>query len=100
MVRFLTAIRPSAVLSFHQAFDVVDISHPRSRAAGRQLARYLGERAAIVRCSGACHGTMTQWIDRTLQAIAITVELDGHVSGAEARRAATAVLRLGRWLGR
>ncbi len=100
VVRFLSAVRPTAVLSFHEAFDVVDISHRRSRPAGRQLARYMGERAAIVRCDGACHGTMTQWIDHALHAIAITVELDGHVSGGEARRAATAVLRLGRWLGR
>jgi hypothetical protein len=100
MVRFLTAVQPAAVLSFHQAFDLVDISHPRSRAAGRQLAAWMGERAAIVRCSGPCHGTMTQWIDAALKTVAITVELDHRVSGAEARRAATAVLRLGTWLGR
>lgn len=98
MMRFLTAVQPTAVLSFHQAFDVVDISHRRSRPAGRQLARYMGERAAIVRCSGACHGTMTQWIDGDLRRIAITVEMDSRVSGAEATRAATAVLRLGQWL--
>lgn len=100
MMRFLSAVRPTAVLSFHQAYDVVDISHARSRAAGRQLARYMGERASRVGCAGACHGTMTQWIDHELKTIAITVELDKAVSGAEAKRAATAVLRLGRWLGR
>ncbi len=100
MMRFLAAVRPTAVLSFHQAFDVVDISHRRSRPAGRQLARYMGERAAVVRCVGPCHGTLTQWADATLGVIAITVEMDGRVSSAEARRAATAVLHLGRWLGR
>jgi succinylglutamate desuccinylase len=100
MVRFLTAVRPTAVLSFHQAFDLVDISHPRSRAAGRMLARLMGERAEVVRCSGPCHGTLTQWVDRRLEAIALTVELDRRVSGAEADRAAAAVLRLGQWLGR
>lgn len=100
MMRFLTAVKPTAVLSYHQAFDVVDISHQMSRPAGRQLARYMGERASQVGCAGACHGTMTQWIDHELRAIAITVELDSAVSNAEADRAATAVLRLGRWLGR
>ncbi len=100
MMRFLTAVGPTAVLSYHQAFDVVDISHARSRAAGRQLAKYMGERAAQVGCAAVCHGTMTQWIDHDLKAIAITVELDSRVSGREAERAATAVLRLGRWLGR
>ncbi len=99
MVRFLSRVRPAAVLSFHQAFDLVDISHPRSRKAGRLLAEWMGERAAIVRCSGPCHGTLTQWVDRELKAIAITVEMDHRVSAAEARRAATAVLRLGQWLG-
>jgi murein peptide amidase A len=100
MIRFLEDVRPDAVLSFHQAFDVVDISHPRSRPAGRQLARWMGERAVPVGCPGGCHGTLTQWVDARLGAVAITVEMDHAVSAAEARRAAAAVLRLGQWLGR
>lgn len=100
MMAFLEAVRPTAVLSYHQAFDVVDISHALSRPAGRQLALYMGEGTSSVGCDGPCHGTMTQWIDRRLRTIAITVELDDRVSRAEAERAATAVLRLGRWLGR
>jgi protein MpaA len=100
MIRFLTRVKPTAVLSYHQAFDVVDISHARSRAAGRHLAGWMGERAAIVTCQGPCHGTLTQWVDHDRKAIAITIELDRHVSAGEARTAASAVLRLGRWLGR
>lgn len=100
MMRFLEDVRPTAVLSYHQAFDVVDITHPRSRPAGRQLARYMGEQARPVGCDGPCHGTLTEWVDQALGTIAITVELDGSVSAAEARRAARAVLRLGEWLGR
>ena len=53
-----------------------------------------------MRCEGPCHGTLTQWIDHVLATIAITVELDRRVSEVEAARAATAVLRLGRWIGR
>jgi hypothetical protein len=100
MVRFLTRVQPTAVLSFHQAFDRVDISHPASEAAGRKLAGWMGEEAAMVRCQGPCHGTLTQWVDGTFGAVAITVELDGRVSDREAETAATAVLRLGEWLGR
>jgi len=99
VIRFLTRVKPAAVLSYHQAFDLVDITHERSREAGRRLAAWMGEKAAIVTCAGPCHGTMTQWIDGVLKTIAITVELDHHVSAGEARRAATAVLRLGTWLG-
>jgi protein MpaA len=99
MVRFLTRVRPTAVLSYHQSFDVIDIGHPRSARAGRQLARWMGEQARPVPCSGPCHGTLTQWVDGTLSTIAMTVELDHRVSDAEAARAATAVLRLGTWLG-
>lgn len=99
LMRFLTAVQPTAVLSYHQAFDVVDISHRRSVAAGRELARLMGETAQPVGCPGGCRGTMTQWIDDRLGAIAITVELDDRVSPREARRAAGAVLRLAAWLG-
>lgn len=99
LLRFLTAVQPTAVLSYHQAFDVVDISHRHSVAAGRELARLMGEEAQPVGCPGGCRGTMTQWIDDRLGAIAITVELDDRVSAREARRAAGAVLRLATWLG-
>jgi succinylglutamate desuccinylase len=100
VMRFLLREQPTAVLGYHQAYDVVDISHRRSRPAGRQLARWMGEQARVVGCTGPCHGTMTQWVDAELKAVALTVELDRRVSGAEADRAAAAVLRLGQWLGR
>jgi protein MpaA len=99
VMRFLTAVQPTAVLSLHQAFDRIDITHPASRAAGRQLARWMGERAAAVGCAGPCHGTMTQWIADELGTIGITVELDDRVSANEAAVASSAMLRLGRWLG-
>ena len=69
------------------------------RQAGRLLARWMGEKAAAVGCAGACHGTMTQWIAATLHTIGITVELDDQVSPREASVAASAMLRLARWLG-
>lgn len=101
MMAFLDEVRPTALISYHQAMNAVDTSHKRSRPAARQLARYMGMQAVAVPCAlPQCHGNLTQWVDRELQAIAITVELDRSVSKDEARRAATAVLRLGSWLGR
>ena len=94
-------MRPTAVLSYHQAFDVVDITPPaQSGRPGVAWPPGWGSGPASVPCSGPCHGTLTQWVDRTLKTIAITVELDGRVSRAETNRAAAAVLRLGTWLGR
>lgn len=101
MMAFLDEVRPTAVISYHQAMNAVDTSHKRSRPAARQLARYMGMPAVAVPCAlPQCHGNLTQWVDRELQAVAITVELDRRVSTDEARRAASAVLRLGSWLGR
>lgn len=97
--RFLARIRPTAVISYHQAYDLIDITHPRSRQAGRLLAGWMGERAAAVPCRGPCHGTLTQWVDSVLERVALTVELDDRVSDSEAQVAAAAVLRLGTWLG-
>ena len=101
MMGFLDEVRPTAVISYHQAMNAVDTSHARSRPAARALAGWMGLPAVAVPCAlPRCHGNLTQWVDRTLKAVAITVELDRQVSRSEARRAATAVLRLGTWLGR
>jgi hypothetical protein len=101
MLAFLDEVRPTAVISYHQAMNVVDSSHARSREAAGLLARWMGVGAMPVPCAmPKCHGNLTQWVDERLQAVAITVELDRQVSAREAQRAASAVLRLGRWLGR
>jgi protein MpaA len=98
MMRFLQEVKPTAVLSFHQPLEVVDITHPQSRKAGRLLARWMGLPARVVRCSGPCHGTLTDWVTRELDAIAITVELPASVTSADIDRAANATQRLTRWL--
>lgn len=95
---FLAEVQPTAVLSFHQAFARVDNSHARSRAAAAQLSRLIGLPDGSVSCPSTCRGTMTGWIDASLKAIAITVELRSRVSGASAARAARAALGLGAWL--
>jgi protein MpaA len=95
---FLERVQPTAVLSFHQAFARVDNTQVRSRAAAAQLSRLIGLPAGTVSCPSRCRGTMTGWIDASLEAIAITVELRSRVSSASAAHAARAVLGLGSWL--
>lgn len=98
VVRWLTNVRPDAVLVLHQPFDVVDTTHRRARPAGRVLARWMGVPARIVDCDGPCRGTLTEWVDRTLGAVALTVELDARPSARDIERAAASIARLGPWL--
>lgn len=94
MMKFLRDVRPTAVLSFHQPFGVVDITHPPARKAGRLLARWMDMPARAVDCSGPCPGTLTEWATQELDTVAITIELPGIVRQAEVDRAAKAVTRL------
>ena len=98
IMRWLSAVRPDAVLVLHQPFDVVDMTHRRARPAGRALARWMGAPTRVVGCDGPCAGTLTEWVDRTLGAVALTVELDEDPTAREIERTAGAIARLGRWL--
>jgi protein MpaA len=97
---FLERTDPTALVSFHQPFAVVDLTHPNSRPAGQRLATWLRLPAKVVGCPGPCHGTMTGWVDGQLGAIALTVELPKLVTSERVVRSATAVLRLTKWLAR
>lgn len=98
VMRWLTEVRPDAVFALHQPFGVVDLTHARSRPAGRALARWMGLPARPVGCSGPCRGTLTEWVDRELDAIALTVELPRTTTTSMIDRTADAITRLGGWL--
>lgn len=100
MMEFLRDVQPTTVLSFHQPFGVVDITHPPAKKAGRLLARWMDMPAREVGCSGPCPGTLTEWATRELNAIAITIEIPEAVSTRDTDRAASAIMRLTRWLQR
>ena len=99
VMRFLASVQPAAVLSFHQPFAVVDISHASAREAGRRLARWMDLPARVVRCAGPCRGTLTEWVAKELDAVALTVELPAETSKRDTERAAEATMRFVRWLG-
>lgn len=94
VMSFLRDVQPTALLSFHQPFDIVDITHVPARKAGRLLARWLDMPARAVGCSGPCRGTLTEWATAELDAVAITVELPATVRESDVDRAARAVMRL------
>ena len=98
VMAFLSSVRPTAVISFHQSFGKIDDPYPRSHAAARELSRLIRLPTAVVPCPGSCRGTMTGWVNAELQAIAITVEMRRRVNPSKAQHAAAAVLRLGAWL--
>ncbi|MDP2289160.1 MAG: DUF2817 domain-containing protein [Actinomycetota bacterium] len=98
LMAFLSEVKPTAVLSFHQAYGMVDDPYPRGHAAAKKFGALLGLPTGIVPCRGVCRGTMTAWVNSELQAIGLTVELRSKVTPAGAQRAASAVIGLAAWL--
>ncbi|MEZ5116516.1 MAG: DUF2817 domain-containing protein [Candidatus Nanopelagicales bacterium] len=94
MLAFLRQVRPDLLVSFHQAYDAIDVSHPKAGRWAAVLARWTGLRGVRVPCRGPCAGTLTGWLNAREPGVAITVELPGRVPSALVRRAADASLRL------
>ena len=73
MMRFLTAVRPDFVLSFHQPLNSVDTDTKSPRFA-RRVAAKLHLPTRTLDCGGVCHGTMTGWFNHNFPGVALTVE--------------------------
>jgi predicted deacylase len=80
MMAFLAEIRPRWVVSFHQPLFGVDRSFVKTRTLARRLSRNLHLPRKRFSCNSGCHGTMTQWFNRTLPGAAITVEYGHHLT--------------------
>jgi protein MpaA len=84
IMRFLRAVNPKYVVSFHQPLYGVDMSSPyKVRPLALQLIQYLGLPPKQFRCNGVCHGTMTQWFNKRLPGAAITVEYGRRMTWAQ-----------------
>ncbi len=79
---FLTRLRPDAVVSFHQPFNLVDGDNPKNVAWAVKLAAWTGVPAGIASCGGACYGTLTGWFNRTMPGWAMTFELSSSPTQA------------------
>ncbi|MFL6001732.1 MAG: M14 family zinc carboxypeptidase [Nocardioides sp.] len=77
MMRFLSDVRPSRILSFHQPLHGVDTDTKIPRFA-RRTARKLDLPLKSFTCGGVCHGTMTMWFNHRFRGAAVTVEYAAH----------------------
>jgi murein peptide amidase A len=77
MMRFLSDVRPSRILSFHQPLNGVDTDTKIPRFA-RRTARKLDLPLKSFTCGGVCHGTMTMWYNHRFRGAAVTVEYAAH----------------------
>lgn len=93
LMKFLRAVKPDRLVSFHQPLFGVDTDTKDPRFA-RRLARELGlPRKAFV-CGGVCHGTMTGWYNHNFRGAALTVEYGARPSTKSLRgKAARGLLR-------
>jgi murein peptide amidase A len=98
MMRFLAAVDPAYVLSFHQPLHAVDVTE--RPAFSKKVARALGLPRTRLNCGSTCHGTMTMWFNHRSGGFALTVEYGAHPSAAKLAAAPDAILRLfGAWRG-
>lgn len=87
MMRFLRAVRPDHVLSFHQPLHGVDTDTKRKRFAHR-VADVLRLPKKTFDCGGVCHGTMTGWYNHRFRGNALTVEYGANPGRRLMRRVA------------
>ena len=80
IMRFLKAVQPSYVVSFHQPLLGVDDSYAKGHAFAGLLSQYLGLPIKVFRCNQRCHGTMTQWFNKRLPGVALTVEYGSRMT--------------------
>lgn len=74
MMRFLRAVDPRFVVSFHQPLRGVDTFGAKKRWFGRRLSRELQLPTKDFACGNGCHGTLTQWFNHNFRGVAVTVE--------------------------
>ncbi len=85
VMRFLRAIKPKWLVSFHQPLHGVDTDTKRPGFA-RRLAAELNLPRKAFTCGGVCHGTMTMWFNRRFAGAAVTVEYGARPSRERLRR--------------
>lgn len=94
MMRFLKAVNPDYVISFHQPLHGVDTLTKR-KSFSRRVALALHLPRKELNCNGGCHGTMTMWFNRNFPGEAITVEYGADPSRKYLRhKAVTRVLSI------
>ncbi len=89
--RFVTAMDPGIVVTFHQPLLGVGRNDKRPEVA-RAMAAATGLPLRTFHCTGICAGSFTSWVNRTRRGVAVTVEFGRTTSPQRLDRAAAAVL--------
>lgn len=77
---FLNKIDPDYVVTFHSPLHGVDVYGAKDRPFARGLAKHLTLPIKSFNCSGACHGTLTQWFNAHHAGACVTVEFGSSPS--------------------
>lgn len=84
VMKFLRAVKPARIISFHQPLYGVD-TDTKDPAFARRLARALKLPSKRFDCGGVCHGTMTGWYNHRFEGSAVTVEYQARPPKARLR---------------
>jgi hypothetical protein len=95
VIAFLAKVKPTLTVIFHQPLYGVDSYRPKDISVVRSIARTSGLPVRSFTCGGGCHGTLTQWHNRRLPGMAVTVEFGRRTTATQLSRTARAVLEVG-----
>jgi protein MpaA len=73
-MRFMDNVDPDFVVSIHTPLYGLDVTHAKDRPFARRLSEELRLPNKQLRCSGTCHGTLSQWFNHAHKGACVTVE--------------------------
>lgn len=73
--RFLNRVEPDYVVSFHSPLYGIDAYDAKDRRFARRLASEMDIPIKEFDCGGVCHGTLTQWFNKSFAGACVTIEL-------------------------
>jgi murein peptide amidase A len=79
-MRFLNNVDPDYVVSIHQPFYGLDVTHAKDRAFARRLSRELRLPNEFLPCNRRCGGSMSGWFNRNHRGASVTIEFGEHPS--------------------
>lgn len=79
-MRFMNRIDPDYVVSIHTPLYGLDVKRAKDKPFARRLSRELRLPDRQLRCSGTCHGTLSQWFNYRHDGACVTIEFGASPS--------------------
>jgi hypothetical protein len=79
-MRFLNNINPDYVVTIHQPFHGLDVTHAKDRAFARRLSRELRLPNEFLPCNHGCGGSMSGWFNDNHRGASVTIEFGENPS--------------------